>query len=199
MQDTQVILQKIAKGDVHAFEMFYKKYHYRLFAYARKYIADEEVVRDLLQEFFIDFWENRNKLDIHSTPEGYLFRCVHNRCIDYLRKNTVRNDFVDLADLRLNEVKGQYYLNETGPLNTVFSEDIETIAQKVIDELPEQCRRVFLMSRKEGISTREIAEVMDLSPRTVESHVYRVLKILKTNLSDYLPAIVLSFLLSAFR
>lgn len=186
MQDTQVILQKIAKGDMQAFEMFYKKYHYRLFMYARKFIADDEAIRDILQEFFTDFWENRRKFDIHTTPEGYIFRSIHNRCIDYIRKSTIRNDFTDLADVRLNEIKARYFFTENGPLNTVFSEDIEAIVDKVIADLPEQCRRVFLMSRKEGISTREIAEAMSLSPRTVESHVYRVLKILKTNLSDYL-------------
>lgn len=195
MQDTQMILRKIVKGDIHAFEMFYKKYHSRLFIYARKYLADDEAIRDLLQEFFTDFWENREKLDIHTTPEGYLFRSIHNRCIDYIRKNTIRNDFSDLSDLRLNEIKAQYFFSENGPLNTVFSEDIEAIVDKVIADLPEQCRRIFLMSRKEGLSTRDIAEALDISPRTVESHVYRVLKTLKTNLSDYLPLLLSGLLL----
>lgn len=191
MQDTRFIVQKIAKGDRNAFEIFYKHYHYRLYIYARKYIPDEEVARDILQEFFLDFWENRDKLDIHSTPEGYLFRSIHNRCIDHIRKNTIRNGFVDIADARLNELKGQYFFNENGPLNTVFTEDIETIIEKVITDLPDQCKQIFLMSRQEGISTQEIADTLHLSPRTVESHVYRALKILKSRLTDYLPLLLL--------
>lgn len=199
MQEVQVILQKIAKGDIVAFEKLYKNYHHRLFVYARKFIYDEEIIRDILQEFFIDFWEKREKLDIKNSPESYLFRALHNRCIDYIRKTTIQNGFTDLSDVRLNELKAGYYSSEEGPLHTIFTEDIDAIVQKVLADLPDQCKRIFLMSRQGNATTQEIAEMMNISPRTVESHVYRVLKILKTHLSDYLPLFFLFFSYSRFR
>lgn len=104
-KDLTLLLSEISNGNIKAFETFYKMYHLRLFMYARKFLDDENAALDLIQEFFISFWEKRSSVRVLESPEAYLFRSIHNRCIDYLRRETIRNDFVDLPDLRLKEIK----------------------------------------------------------------------------------------------
>ncbi|WP_418496274.1 RNA polymerase sigma-70 factor [Coprobacter sp.] len=191
-KDLTLLLSAISNGNIKAFETFYKMYHLRLFMYARKFLDDEDTALDLIQEFFISFWEKRSIVKDLESPEAYLFRSIHNRCIDYLRRETVRNDFVDLPDLRLKEIKDQYYLENDTPVNSIFLNEIEDIVKDVVAGLPEQCRVVFEMSRKEGYSYQKIGEELNISVRTVESHIYKALKILKRELSEYLSLLLIT-------
>lgn len=188
--DLGVLLVQISDGNIKAFETFYKMYHFRMFMYARKFINDKEVIQDLLQDFFSGFWENRASINMRQLPETYFFRCIHNKCVDYLRTSCVRHDFIDLSDLRLNEIKSNYYLDEANPFSSIFVSEIESIVDKLIEELPDQCRLVFELSRKKGLSNQEIADHLNISVRTVESHVYKVLKLLKRSLSEYLSFLI---------
>jgi RNA polymerase sigma-70 factor (ECF subfamily) len=183
--EDSILLKRIQKGDIKAFEILYKDYHPRMFAYAKRFIADTEVVKDILQELFSDFWNRKEEWAIEISVNAFLFRMLHNRCIDYLRKQSIRDNFASLSSLRLSEVKYRYFDFEEDPFPTIFMAEINEIVEKAIAGLSPQTKEIFQMSRNQGLKNSEIAEKMNLSIRTVEKHIYQTLKILKSRLADY--------------
>ncbi|MDR0864140.1 MAG: RNA polymerase sigma-70 factor [Candidatus Symbiothrix sp.] len=183
--EESILLKKIQKGDIKAFEILYKDYHPRMFGYAKRFIADPEVIKDILQELFSDFWNRKEEWSIEISIRSFLFRMLHNRCIDQLRKQAIHDNFASLSSLRLSEIKYRYFDFEEDPFPSIFMAEINEIVEKVIDNLSPQTKEIFQMSRNKGLKNSEIAEEMNLSVRTVEKHIYQTLKILKTRLADY--------------
>jgi RNA polymerase sigma-70 factor (ECF subfamily) len=179
------LFKKIQQGDMKAFELLYKNFHPRMFAYAKRFVTDNEAIKDILQELFSDFWNKKEEINIESSVSAFLFKMLHNRCIDYLRSQMIKNNFASLSSLRLSELKYRYFDFEEDPFPTIFMAEINEIVGKVIDNLPSQTKEIFRMSRNQGMKSGEIAEKLNLSIRTVEKHIYQTLKILKTQLSDY--------------
>jgi RNA polymerase sigma-70 factor (ECF subfamily) len=183
--ENEILFKKIQKGDIKAFEHLYKSFHPRMFAYAKRFITDTETIKDILQELFSDFWNEKENLKIEISISAFLFKILHNRCIDYLRSRAVKDNFASLSALRLSELKYRYYDFEEDPFPTIFMAEINEIVEKVMDNLSPQIREIFQMSRNKGMKSSEIAESLNLSIRTVEKHIYQTLKILKKQLSDY--------------
>jgi RNA polymerase sigma-70 factor (ECF subfamily) len=156
-----------------------------MFAYAKRFITDTETIKDILQELFSDFWNKKESLNIEISVSAFLFKMLHNRCIDCLRSQAVKDNFASLSALRLSEMKYRYYDFEEDPFPTIFMAEINEIVGKVMDSLSPQAREIFRMSRTKGMRSSEIAETLNLSIRTVEKHIYQTLKILKKELSDY--------------
>lgn len=183
--EDRFLFEKIQTGDIEAFELLYKRLHPRMFAYAHRFITDTETVKDILQELFSDFWNKKAEITIETSLNSFLFRMLHNKCIDYLRTQAVKNNFASLSSLRLSEIKYRYFNFEEDPFPTIFMTEINEIVEKVINGLSPQTQMIFQMSRTKGMKSSEIAEKLNLSVRTVEKHIYQTLKILKVQLSDY--------------
>jgi RNA polymerase sigma-70 factor (ECF subfamily) len=183
--EDDILFQKIQNGDINAFEHLYKSIHPRMFAYAKRFITDTETIKDLLQELFSDFWNKKESFRIEISISAFLFKILHNRCIDYLRSQSVKDRFTALSSLRLSELKYHYYDFEEDPFPTIFMAEINEIVEKVMDTLSPQVKEIFRMSRQEGMKNSEIAVAFNLSVRTVENNIYQTLKILKKQLSDY--------------
>ena len=180
-----LLFEKIKQGDIIAFELLYKCFHPRMFAYAKRFITDTETIKDILQELFSDFWNKRESLLIEISVGAFLFKMLHNRCMDHLRTQFIRNHLASPSSFRLAELKYRYFDLEEDPFSTIFMAEIHEIVEKVMEILPPQTREIFQMSRNQGMKSSEIAEKMVLSVRTVEKHIYQALKILKIHLSDY--------------
>ena len=99
--ETDSFYKDICKGDLKAFEYFYKKYQPRLFAYGVGILGDEEASKDLVQETFIAFWENKERLVTYYSVSSYLFKIFQSKCLSYLRKRTLLSDFSSLSELKL--------------------------------------------------------------------------------------------------
>jgi RNA polymerase sigma-70 factor (ECF subfamily) len=147
-----------------------------MFVYATRFIDDPEIVKDILQELFLDFWNRKEKLHIELSLSAFLFKMLHNRCIDYLRTQ---------ASKERSETQYHALGLEEDPFSAIFMNEIHEIVEKTMDKLPPQTRQIFRMSRNKGMTNNEIAEKMSLSVRTVEKHIYQTLKTLKKQLADY--------------
>jgi RNA polymerase sigma-70 factor (ECF subfamily) len=180
-----ILFKKVQSGDISAFELLYKDLHPRMFAYAKRFILDTEVIKDILQEVFLDFWREKETLNITLSVEAFLFKMLHNHCIDYLRSQVVKNNFASLSSQFLLEIKYRYFDFEEDPFPSIFMSEINEIVEKVMNSLSPQTKEIFRMSRNKGMKNDEIAKKMNLSIRTVEKHIYQTLKILKVQLSDY--------------
>ena len=177
------LYEEMKKGKEYAFDFFFNYYYPGLCVYAQKMISiPEQEARDLVQDVFVKFWNDREKSDIRFSIRSYLFASVKNRCFDLLRKKD-RN------------IKVQEITNEAAVTDELFEtfvlSELEALFNKSLDKLPEHCREVFEMSRLHGLKNREIAAKLDISEKTVENQITKALHILRNELKDYLPLLFL--------
>ena len=171
----ELILNRIKDGDNRAFDILFRRYYARLYAFAEKFIQDEHISKDIVQEVFITFWEKRSTVK-NIAIEAFLYKMVRNHCLNYIRNLKVfENKTVKLENAtRLEElyriaiVKDEpYYLIE---------EELSHEIENVLKKLPETCRKVFELSRTEGLANKEIAERMNFSVKNVEKYISQALK-----------------------
>lgn len=185
-QEGDLLLQ-IQNGDMNAFEELYFNMQPRLFAFSKKFIENNEIARDIVQEIFFEFWENRHTTTIKSSVNAYLFRTLHNKCLNYIRDLKVREKYSSYVDIKLKEAELFFFDQEQDSYKSIFFKEVQEIFNESMKNLPDSCREIFLLSRMKGLSNKEIADQLNISVRTVENQIYRALKVLKVSLKDYLP------------
>jgi RNA polymerase sigma-70 factor (ECF subfamily) len=134
-----------------------------------------EEAEELVQSVFINIWEHRKSLDETMSVKNYIYRSAVNYIYNYLKKKAIRARFVEI-ELQ----KGKLQSNQA--YDQIFFHDLETSIISIVKTLPPQQRKIFQLSRLEGLSHEEIAKNLDLSVRTVENQVYRTLKVIKSKL-----------------
>lgn len=174
------------QGDKSAFEQLFRAYYSRLVHYAFKVLGDQDEAEEMVQQVFISLWETRQKMSIHSSLKSYLYRAVHNRCLNLIEKNAVRQQYQQEVRATTDE--------SVQPLQQLAHTELEKEMKRALDKLPEQCRRVFELSRYEGLKYAAIAEVLGISVKTVENQVGKALKILREELKEYLVVLVMILL-----
>ncbi len=189
-------LDLIKKGDKKAFESVFKAYYQDLVNYSHQFIQLQAISEEIVQDVFVSYWERRDTVEIKSSLKSYLYRAVKNRTINYIRlqlpKDQKTSD-IDEVPIMVAEESG--------------SEDLSLLHKLIsseINKLPAKCRTIFLLSRTEGLSHKEIAEELDLSVKTIENQIGIALKRLREVLRPQLKrmmimvVIILSNLLKLF-
>src|SRR5690606_9828901 len=182
------ILPLLKAGDRKAFEAIYRLYSNNLYIIAYSYISDKYLAEDLVQEVFVRLWENRERLNISSNINGYLFMMIRNKCLDHLRKprSTV---FIEADDEDIERMLNYYALQDEGASRLIETE-LEKSINEAIELLPEACKAVFLKTRIEGLKYREAANELNISVKTVESHMTRALKHMRVYLKEFLSGLL---------
>ena len=180
------ILSGIIAGDKTAFDLLFGEYYSRLCNYANSLICDSNQSEDLVQDLFAGIWVNRKKLTIKTSLSAYLYRSIYNSCLDLLKHQKVKAK-------HQNETIFQPVASFDDSL--VYTELIDRL-EASIAHLPEQCQKIFKLSRFENLKYKEIAEILQVSENTVDTQIRRALNKLKVDLKDYL--VTLLFLLSSF-
>jgi RNA polymerase sigma-70 factor (family 1) len=181
--DTE-LLALLRLDDRKAFETLYNKYSSKVYQAAYNLFRDRDVCEDLVQELFIDLWAKRNKLNILSL-EWYLKVAIKNRVLMYIRTQKVT------LDISAIEMLTEKYAADS----RLLQNDISTILENNVQRLPEKCRQIFTLSRKEYLSNKEIASRLNISTKTVENQITIALRYLRTGLTDYLPMVIAALLL----
>ncbi|CAA6829656.1 MAG: RNA polymerase sigma-70 factor, ECF subfamily [uncultured Aureispira sp.] len=166
------------------FQEIYHKHFNGLANYAYFVLKDKDAAKDVVQDVFLDLWNKRASLSITTSLEAYLVRAVKFKSIDFIRKDKTKQQYVEkMTPTSL-------------PLTEDHSDDEEQTANRkkqlsyAIAQLPTKCRQVFLLSRLNGYTYKEIAEEMNISPKTVENQISRALKLLRQTLSDVMILIL---------
>jgi RNA polymerase sigma-70 factor, Bacteroides expansion family 1 len=169
-------------GDWLAFNSIFNTFYLQLYFHCRKYISDPEEAKDLLQNVFLRLWERRAEIEIEVSLKAYLFRSVQNECLNFIRASR--------PNISLSEIESGYIIPDVDRFSTpdedAESREIEQTIDSIIETLPEQCKRIFIMSRMRGMKNKEIAKQLSVSVRTVDTQIYRALKVLKKGLKAYL-------------
>ncbi len=179
--DNKILLVKsLKKGDVLAFDTIYKLYSQKLYGFVLKYIKDKEDGKEIVQEVFIKIWEVRDKIDLYSSFESFLFTIAYNTTINLLRK-------------KANETKYLNYLKSIQnfeSINTIATEiqfnELNSQVQNILNGLTPRQREIFKLSRENGLSLDEIAEKLEISPNTVKNHLVKTLAILRSKIDSSL-------------
>jgi len=178
--DEPQLLDRLGSDDPQAFEAIYKRYWKRLYDFAYTKTHDADTAAEVVQELFVALWERRRSLQI-SHLQSYLFTSVRNRVIDH---------FKDKAFTPLDSVDP---LSE--PDYPLFHDELEQAMQQAVEQLPEKTRKIFVLSRFEGNTVKQIASLLAMPERTVEYHITQAMRTLKTLLKDFI-VLMLAFLAS---
>lgn len=164
--------------------------HFRgMYSYAYTILKDGEQAEEMVQSVFVKLWERKNDLQVESSLKSYLYRMVHNDCMNMLKHETVKAKFVKekmYAMQNENESAGK----------KIQATELEAKLKEALRELPEQCRTIFQLSRFEDLKYREIASQLGIAEKTVENQMGKALKLLRLKLVDFLTLIIaiISFL-----
>lgn len=161
----------------------YLLYSPRLFLLALKLTGDREGSEEIIQDVFIRLWLKNDHLSIIHSLKAYLFRSVYYACLDYLRKEKVQHKS------KTQEISDEH--NTVEFYDPVLLEELEQAINSCIEKLPIQCKRIFLLHRNDNLTYKQIAVQLNVSVKTVETHMGRAVKSLKKNLQEYLPQIFL--------
>lgn len=183
---SQHIFQRLQNGDEKAFSELFDGYYSALCLFASKYLYDLDLSRSLVQQVFIDLWMKREKISISTSAKSYLYTAVKNRCIDVLRKEKVTTAISETVE----------NFNQTPFRNFIEEAELADRINTSINQLPEKCRKIFLLCRFEGLKYSEIAEKLGISVKTVEMQMGIALKKLRDRLSDYQMINLLVFIFS---
>lgn len=190
----QEILKGLRRGDLKSFQFLFDEHYKGLVSYARRFMPDADVSRDIVQDVFAYIWEKRNTLLISRSFQSYLYRAVHNACINYLKKEENKGNYVKEFLLKVHANAETDYDGRDG-YTALIEKDLSEKINSAIDELPDQCRNIFKLSRFKGLKNKEIADIYSISTRTVETQIYRAMKVMKDRLKQYIALIVLSMLI----
>ena len=186
MKDEDEYMYKaIRKGDVKAFERFYKKYQPRLFVYGIGILNDEDTTKDLVQEAFITFWQNTDHILTDYSVTAYLFKIFHSKCIKHLRMMAIETNFSHLSELKMQEIEISYYNPDNNIMGSIFMHDVEKLYEKAISKLPEKCKEIFILSNQDELRSSEIAIKLGISVRTVENQIYKAIHIVRAEMKEY--------------
>lgn len=175
MSDT-ILIDRLKKGDKAAFDELFRSHYKYLVVIAHKYLNDTDGARDMVQDVFLDIWNRRESLKIDQSAKFFLRRAVINKCLARKRKSeriTVNSELVSIDNRGDNSTTDQVAFN-----------DINDFVNNVINELPERCREVFILSRKMEMSHKEIAAKLNISTKTIENQMTKALKIMRVELKS---------------
>jgi RNA polymerase sigma-70 factor (ECF subfamily) len=176
IRDSEII-GRIRKGDIRQFESLFRSSYASLVKYARTLIKDSDTAEEIVQDLFFRLWQNKEKIKIESSLNGYLFRSVHNSCLHYIEHLKV----IERHEQEMSFVQSD---GPESPAEILQYKELQAKIARTIERLPERCGQIFCMNRFEGLKYSEIAEKLAVSVKTVEANMGRALKEFRKALAE---------------
>jgi len=173
------------------FELIFRKYYVRLCGFANKFIANTSEAEEIVQEVFLNIWAKKDRLKLDDEIKPYLFKSVQNLCFNFIEHQKVVDNYYSVIEVVYKNKKEEFDSYES-----VLFTEFQAKVDEAIGSLPEECRKIFKMSREDGLKYAEIANKLGLSVKTVETQMSRALSKLKIELKDYLSILIISLFLN---
>jgi len=157
-------------------DSLFRLYYRPLCVYALHYLKDKDLIEDLVQEAFTAYWMKQAASDGIDSPRAYLYTAVRNRCIDVLRKEHHQNVCLDSVGEDVLPVEDDVAISDDEAVDNSVK---EARIWSAIDRLPAKRRRIFLMSRRDGMKYSEIAQSLGLSENTVRNQISKALEAIR--------------------
>lgn len=179
-----VLLDKLKKYDSSAFDYLFRKYSGRLFNFALSTLYNKALAEDIVQSAFLYVWEHREDIDVNKNFSAYLYTITKNMIYRQTERKLLAYKYEEY-------VKSNESEEDPTPEKTIDAKSLEALIMELINQLPEARRNVFLLSRQKQMSNKEIAELLDISEKTVDTQIRRSLDFLRRNLGDELTVLAL--------
>lgn len=170
------------------FEEVFLFYYNKLKTYALTILFEEETANDIVQEVFLNLWNKRKKLSPTLSLTSYLYKAIYNSCLNHIKHEKANLNFIKFKTNE-QEIQTLFFENTPPSQQNLDIQKIQDSIQETINNLPEQTKRVFLLSRKFNMKNREIADFLDISIKAVEKHISRTLKELRNKITQEFPDI----------
>lgn len=174
---TEEIIHRLKNDDKSAVDELFNYYYSRLYYFSKSILKIENEIDDILQEVFVKIWLNRQKIGNAETFNAYIYTITKNEVLNLIRTNLRDQSFRD--ELFLRSVAQEYHTQ-----NQVEFDEVKTGIDKIVASLPPKRHQVFILSRTEGLSNREIAQQLNISEKTVEDHITHAIKYIKNSLKE---------------
>ncbi|MGS2761009.1 RNA polymerase sigma-70 factor [Sinomicrobium sp. M5D2P9] len=181
-------IHQLKKGEETAFEALFHLYFEKLHHFATAYIDNSEDAREIVQNTFYKLWKKRNTLPADLNLNAYLFSMVKNDCLDYFKHLKVRYRYREEIEKDRDRIY-ESSLQDDPSLQLIENELLRKV-NRLIDNLPPGCKEIFIKSRFEGLRHKEIAEELNISPKTVENQISKALRYLRNELGEYLTLLL---------
>jgi RNA polymerase sigma-70 factor (ECF subfamily) len=152
--------------------------------YSTQFTTDRTEAEEIVQDFFVRFWQRHQLVSLTDSLKSYLFLSVKNGSLNYLKHKKVEEKYIR----QMTELSNQHLVYDP---DLYLSSELQEKVKNAIDLLPERCREIFIMSRIRGLKNDEIADDLHISKRTVETQISKALKVLRVELKDYVGLVIL--------
>lgn len=177
------LIARLRTGDQTAFELLFHFYYPGLVLFSAQFTADRSEAEEIVQDFFVKFWQKHQQISLTDSLKAYFFLSVKNGSLNFLKHKKVEEKYIQkmmrLADNHLAYDPDLY-----------IDSELQAKLKNAIELLPEKCREIFVMSRIKGLKNEEIADQLSLSKRTVETQISKALKVLRHELKDYVGMLI---------
>ena len=177
IEKTEEIIRRLKNEDKSAVDELFSYFYARLYHFSKSILKVENGIEDILQDVFIKIWLNRQKIGNAETFNAYVFTITKNEVLNLIRANLRDNTFRD--ELFLQAVAQEYQTQ-----NPLEFDEIKTAIDKIVACLPEKRQQVFILSRTDGLSNKEIAKQLNIAEKTVEDHITHSIRYLKNSLKE---------------
>ncbi|WP_448702444.1 RNA polymerase sigma-70 factor [Mucilaginibacter sp. AW1-3] len=178
------LVELLREDELNAFKEIYKRYWKKLYGSAYKRLKNKELSEEIVQELFTTLWFKRQSIHINHGVSAYLYSSVMHHVIDHFRKESVREKYREAFKVIHNDL-------DNSTEEAILLKDLTDTIELEINLLPDKCRSVYTLSRKEHKSNKEIALYLGISEKTVENHLTKALKRLQLGLGHYLTLALL--------
>lgn len=175
--------------DRKSFEELFKVYYKPLCYYARKYTLDHFESEEVVGQVFLKLWEIRDSLSVERSVSAYLYQSVRNQSINFLKQKSILSKNREEYALKIRQAQLFSAISEEDGTSALLAQELEQQINQAICNLPEKCREVFLLSRGENLSMKEIAEKLNISTNTVQKQISIAIAKLRERLKYYLTAL----------
>jgi RNA polymerase sigma-70 factor (family 1) len=191
LPDDNLLLAGLKRGEERVYRQLFDKYYRQLVVFANRMLGDVDQARSVVQDVFVMIYDKRDEMNFHTSLNSHLYQTVRNRCLNIIKHDKMKREHHQKIFDASDETEE--------PSSTLEYDELEAMINAAIKELPTQCQKIFVMSRFEGQSNQEIAEVLDLSKRTVETQISKALKRIREELARHqmLPPLMVLLLLLA--
>jgi RNA polymerase sigma-70 factor (ECF subfamily) len=178
------LIVRLKNGDQTAFELLFHFYYPGLVMYAIQFTTDRMEAEEIVQDFFVRFWQRHQQIIPSDSLKSYLFLSVKNGSLNFLKHKKIEEKYIR----SMTELSNNHLVYDP---DLYIASELQDKIKNAIDLLPEKCREIFIMSRMRGLKNEEIAADLNLSKRTVETQISKALKVLRVELKDYVGLLVL--------
>lgn len=176
-------------SDIKHFNALFNEYYRRFIIFAKGYVKEVEIAEDFVSEAFTVYWENKESLLPDTNPQAYILTVIKNKCLNYLHhqqihlrvKAELEEHAVWLLQTKINTL-------EACDPDLFFSMELQQIIDETLNKLPQKTRKIFSLSRNQGLTYKQIAEKTHLNQKTIEFHISKALQQLRLSLSDFIAS-----------